>query len=105
MLDLVQASVFAPFVGKTFNLQLEDGSMLPVLLDTLSEKAQYRNPYAPESTRTPFAVYLTAQQATAFLEGLCHIELGEVRLEGVHVSRVAALGRDPNNAYYQIIFN
>ncbi len=105
MLDLVQASVFTPFVGKILDLQLEDGSLLSVLLDTLREKAEYRNPYAPETTRLPFAVYLTAQQATDFLEGPCSIDLGDVRLEGIHVSRVAALGRDPNGAYYQIIFN
>jgi hypothetical protein len=105
MLEHVQASAFIPFTGKTFTLQLEDGSILPVMVDSVREKAEFRNPYASETQRLPFAVYITAQQATGFLEGPCTVELGEVRFEGVYVSRVAALGRDPNSAYYQIIFN
>ncbi len=105
MLEHVQASVFTPFIGKTFNLHLEDGSILPALVDVVREKAEFRNPYAPETQRLPFAVYITAQQATAFSEGPCTVDLGEVQLEGVYVSRVASLGRDPNGAYYQIVFN
>lgn len=87
-------------------MRLPDGGTLPMLIDNVTVKAQHRNPYAPEQQRLPFIVTLTAQQATSFIEGPCTIELEKRgRLEDVYVIRVAALGRDPAGAYFQIVFS
>ncbi|HWW04668.1 DUF6916 family protein [Collimonas sp.] len=106
MLELVDAAYFSPSTGKVCAMQLPDGSMLPVLVDSVNVKSQYRNPYAPEQQRLPFIVTLTAQQTTAFIEGPCAIDLEQRgRLEEVYVLRVAPLGRDPAGAYFQIVFS
>ena len=106
MLEQLDASHFSPLTGKVCDLHLQDGSVLPVMVDSVSTKPQARNPYAPETQRMPFAVTLTAIGPTEFAEGPCTLDLENFgRVEGVYVSRVAALGRDPNGAYYQIIFN
>lgn len=106
MLDLVDASHFTPLIGKVCDLELADRSILPIRIDSVTSKPLTRNPYAPESQRLPFLVTLTATRPTNFIEGPCSIELNNFdRLNGVYVTRVAALGRDPNGAYYQIIFN
>jgi hypothetical protein len=106
MLEQVDAAHFTPFTGKMCDLRLADGSILPMLIDCVTCKPLARNPYAAETQRLPFSVTLTATRATDFIEGPCSIELDNFgRLEGVYVSRVASLGRDPNGAYYQIVFN
>ena len=106
MLELVDAAYFNPSTGKVCALRLPDGSILPVLVDSVNVKAQYRNPYAPEQERLPFIVTLTAQQTTGFIEGPCAIDLEQRgRLEGVYVSRLAPLGRDPGGAYFQMVFS
>lgn len=106
MLELVDAAYFTPSTGQLCTLQLPDGSALPVLVDSVNVKAHYRNPYAPEQQRLPFIVTLTAQQATDFLEGPCAIDLPQrERLEGVYISRLAPLGRDPAGAYFQVVFS
>lgn len=106
MLELVDATYFSLSTGKVCAMQLPDGGMLPVLVDSVNVKEQYRNPYASAQQRLPFIVTLTAQQTTGFIEGPCAIDLEERgRLEGVYVSRVAALGRDPAGAYFQIVFS
>jgi hypothetical protein len=106
MLERIEASDFTPSTGKVCALHLPDGSRLPVLLDEVTVKAQYRNPYAKEGQRLPFIVTLTAQQGTDFIDGPCAFEFEDSRrLEGIDVSRLAPMGRDPAFAYYQIIFN
>ena len=106
MLERIDASHFSPSTGKVCAMQLPDGSRLQVLVDSVSVKPQYRNPYAPETQRLPFSVALISIGATDFVEGQCSLELEDFGLlEGVSVSRVAPLGRDPNVAYYQIVFN
>lgn len=106
MLDLVDASHFNPLTGKVCDVHLPNGSILPMQVDCVTAKPQSRNPYAPATRRMPFSVGLTATQTTEFVEGPCVIDLENFgRLEGVFVARVAPLGRDPNGAYYQIVFN
>lgn len=106
ILELVDAAYFIPSTGQVCALQLPDGSMLPVLVDSVNVKAQYRNPYAPEQHRLPFIVTLSAQQATGFVEGPCAIDLVQRgRLDDVYVSRLAPLGRDPAGAYFQMVFS
>lgn len=106
MLELVDFSHFNALSGEVCDLHLQDGSILPVLVDCVTSKPQSRNPYAPATQRMPFSVYLTATQPTEFIDGPCTIDLENFgRLEGVFVSRVAPLGRDPKVAYYQIVFN
>jgi hypothetical protein len=106
MLEQLDASHFSALTGKVCDLHLQDGSILQVMVDSVSTKPQARNPYAPTTQRMPFSVTLTAVGPTAFAEGPCAIDLETFgRADGIYVSRVAALGRDPNGAYYQIIFN
>lgn len=104
MLDLLEASHFIPLTRKSCTLHLGDGRALQMIVDEVVSKPQSRNPYT--TGRIPFSVYLTAVDASDFLEGPCALDLENFeRLEGIHVSRVAPLGRDPAKAYYQIIFN
>jgi hypothetical protein len=106
MLEQVDASDFTPLTGKRCDLTLADGSILPVLINGVAIKPLARNPYATETQRLPFSVTMTATRETDFIEGPCSISLDNFGcLEGVYVSRVASLGRDPNGAYYQIVFN
>ncbi len=106
MLDRLNAARFLPSEGRVCALHLPDGSSLPIMIDSVSEKPQYRNPYAPEGQRLPFSIAFTAQKPTHFEDGICALELvdGE-KIEGIFVSRVAPLGRDPALAYFQLIFN
>ena len=106
MLDRLNAARFLPSKGKVCALLLPDGGSLQVLIESVDEKPQYRNPYAPEEQRLPFLIAFTAQEPTQFQDGICALELvdGE-KIEGIFISRVAPLGRDPAGAYYQLIFN
>lgn len=106
MLERVEAAHFDPLTGKVCDLHLPDGSTLPVLIDSVTGKPQSRNPYAADTQRMPFSVSLTAQCATGFIEGPCALDLDILgRVDGLYVSRVAPLGRDPAGAYFQIMFN
>jgi len=106
MLENMRAADFESATGKTCTLHLPDGSTLSVVLDSVTEKPQYRNPYAKEGHRLPFSIGLTAQQASDFIDGSCHLEFPDGRrIDGIGTSRVAPLGRDPLLAYYQMIFN
>lgn len=103
MLDRLEAAHFAPLVGRSHTLELADGTRLPVRVDAVTSRPQARMPQAP---REPFVVTLTALAPTAFTDGLCALELPALgRVEGVWINRVAALGRDPAGAYFQIVFN
>jgi hypothetical protein len=106
MLEHIDISDFAAVSGKISTLHLPDGSTLSVKIDNLTSKPQSRNPYAPDTQRIPFSVNMTAQQATDFIGGPCAIDIDpSVRIEGVYVSRVAPLGRDPAGAYFEVVFN
>jgi hypothetical protein len=106
MLDRLEASHFTPLLAQPQQLFLPDGSVLPVRVDGVRENPRSRMPHAAADRRMPFTVTLTALQPTAFLDGLCAIELPELgRVEGIWIGRLAALGRDHAGAYFQIVFN
>jgi hypothetical protein len=106
MLDRVDASHFSPLVGQTCEPKTATGEVLVLRVDTVKTKPLSRMPDAPEEQRVPFSVTLTALHPTAFVDGLCTLDLDNCgRLEGLRISRVAALGRDESQAYFQIIFN
>jgi hypothetical protein len=106
MLDRLEASHFAPLLTQTQPLILPDGHALPVRVDGVHEHPRSRMPGAPVDRRTPFTVTLTALERTAFIDGLCAIELPALgRVEGIWVGRLAALGRDHAGAYFQMVFN
>lgn len=106
MLDRLEATHFAPLQAQPQRLTLPDGSALSVRVDGVSENPRSRMPDAPAGRRTPFTVTLTALEPTAFIDGLCAIDLPELgRVEGIWVGRMAALGRDHAGAYFQIVFN
>ena len=106
MLEQLDASHFHPLLGKIYSLQTTDGSTLQVVIDKVEKNPQARNPFADKITREPFSVYVTSTETTKFEGGLCTFELENVgKIEGLHLSRVASLGRDSSKAYYQIVFN
>lgn len=106
MLDRVDVSHFGPLAGQIFQLKTPDGKELAMMVDGVKLKPYSCMPNAPATQRIPFSVSLTAQQSTAFVDGLCSMELGTLGLlENVFVSRVAPMDCDPSRAYYQIIFN
>lgn len=106
MLDRLEASQFAPLLAQSQQLILPDGKALPVSVDSVREHPRSRMPDAPPDRRLPFTVTLTALEPTAFIDGLCAIDLPNLgRVKDIWVGRMAPLGRDPAGAYFQIIFN
>jgi hypothetical protein len=103
MLQNVTFEHFRALLGSTCTLQLEDGSGLPATITAVEEKPQAR---LSKGHRQPFNVSLNSLHPSAFVDGLCAVELPETgRLEGIYVSRVPPLGRDASLAYYAICFN
>ncbi|QVX14323.1 hypothetical protein DB356_06180 [Pseudomonas congelans] len=103
MLQDVTVEHFQNLLGTTCLLQISNGSRLPVHVASVAEKPQAR---AARQQRMPFNVSLESLEPSEFVEGACAIELPELGLlTGVFVSRVPAMGRDENTAYYCISFN
>ena len=106
MLDRIESNHFSPLIGQTCQLRTPDGDKLTLRVDTVTTKPLSRMPDAPDEQRMPFSVTLTAMQPTTFVDGLCTLELANLgQLQNVWISRVAPLGRDASQAYFQIIFN
>lgn len=103
MLQAVHSHHFQPLLGQTSHLTLPDGSCLPVRIETLEETPRAK---MPNTERMPFSVALNSLEATEFVDGLCALDVPELgRLEGVFVSRVPPMGRDPTVGYFYIAFN
>jgi hypothetical protein len=106
MLDRLTANDFSQATGTTCKLVTPDGSEVAVVVDTVSEKPQYANPYMDKTRRAPFMVTMTSCAPTNFCDGSCDVIFSDgKRLAGIDVLRVAPLGRDPQLAYYQMLFN
>lgn len=102
MLELLEASHFAQLQGCLHAFEIPGGSTLELRVDSVTLKPKSR---ISEQGRMPFTVTLTSAP-TQFIEGLCAVELPSIgRVENIMVSRQAALGRDPQQAYFQILFN
>ncbi|MDI1332879.1 hypothetical protein [Pseudomonas sp.] len=103
MLQQVQSQHFKTLLGKTGSLRLPDGSKLSIHIDTLEETPHSR---MPNSERVPFSVEFNSLEPTAFVDGLCTLELPMLgQVQGIFVSRVPAMGRDPDMGYFYIAFN
>ena len=103
MLQQVQHHHFQTLQGKTGTLRLPDGSDLPIHIDSLEETPRAR---MPNSERMPFSVELTSLKPTAFVDGLCALELPKLgQVKDIFVSRVPAMGRDPGVGYFSIAVN
>lgn len=103
MLQQVQSQHFEALLGKTGMLWLPDGSELPIHINTLEETPRSR---MPNSERVPFSVEFNSLGPTAFVDGLCKLELpGLGRVEDIFVSRVPTMGRDSGVGYFYIAFN
>ncbi|CAN1593687.1 hypothetical protein LOY35_01035 [Pseudomonas sp. B21-028] len=103
MLQAVHSHHFQPLLGQTSHLTLPDGSCLPVRIETLEHAPRAKMPH---TERMPFSVEFNSLQATDFVDGLCALEVPELgRLEGVFVSRIPPMGRDPAVGYFYIAFN
>ncbi|MBX8494594.1 DUF6916 family protein [Pseudomonas cichorii] len=103
MLQNITVEHFRPLLGSTCSLQLDDGSQLPIAISSIDEKPLAR---LSDNQRLPFSISLNSLEPSAFVDGLCALELPELgRLEEIFVSRVPPMGRDANLAYYCISFN
>lgn len=103
MLRSIESQHFQALLKHTTQLHLPDGQVLEVRVESVSENPRGR---IPENPRMPFSVALTSLAPSDFVHGLCAIELADHgRLEGVFVSRVPALGRNPELAYLDVVFN
>jgi hypothetical protein len=103
MLHQVHSHHFQPLLDQTSNLTLPDGSCLPVRIENLEETPRAK---MPNAERMPFSVELNSLEPTAFVDGLCALEVPELgRLEGLFVSRIPPMGRDPAMGYFYIAFN
>ncbi len=99
----VNGNHFRQLLGTPTLLHLEDGSELPVIIESVEDMPKAR---LSANSRMPFGVALSSPQSTAFVDGLCAIDLpGLGRTEGIFVSRAPALGRDASRAYFYISFN
>lgn len=103
MLQDITVEHFRALLGSTCSLQLDDGSQLPIAISSINEKPLAR---VSDSQRLPFSVGVNSLEPSAFVDGLCALELPELgTLESMFVSRVPPMGRDENLAYYCISFN
>ncbi|ROM53091.1 DUF6916 family protein [Pseudomonas rhodesiae] len=103
MLQKVHSHHFKALLGQTRSLTLPDGHRLEVRIEHLEETPKAK---MPNTERMPFHVQLNSLEDTAFVDGLCDLDIPELgRLEGVFVSRVPAAGRDPSRGYFCITFN
>lgn len=103
MLQKVHSHHFQALLGQTRSLTLPDGHSLEVRIEHLEETPKAK---MPNTERMPFNVQLNSLEDTAFVDGLCDLDIPELgRLEGVFVSRVPAAGRDPTRGYFCITFN
>ncbi|MHC8384399.1 DUF6916 family protein [Pseudomonas sp. LB3P14] len=103
MLEQVQSQHFKALLGKTGTLRLPDGSELPIHIDSLEETPRSR---MPKSERMPFSVEFNSLRPTDFVDGLCTLELPELgQVQDIFVSRIPAMGRDPDVGYFYIAFN
>lgn len=103
MLQTVQSEHFQPLMGQPCTLTLPDGSVMPIRIESIRDTPGAR---MPNSSRMPFSVELSSLEPTSFVDGLCELELPAFgRLQGVFVSRVPAMGRDPTLGYFFIAFN
>ncbi|MCY0111070.1 MULTISPECIES: hypothetical protein [Pseudomonas] len=103
MLQSVQSQHFQALLGRIGTLHLPDGSTLQVHIGQLEENPSAKMRY---SERMPFSVELNSVEPTEFVDGLCALELPELgRVQGIFVSRVPPMGRDPQLAYFHITFN
>lgn len=103
MLQAVQSRHFEALQGRVGTLHLPDGSALQIHIGELEEKPLAKMRY---SERTPFSVELSSLEPTEFVDGLCALELPELgRVDGIFVSRVPPMGRDPVLGYFHIVFN
>lgn len=104
MLERIEASHFEQLRGNAHRFEITEGGALELRIDAVTRKPLSRIPGS--EGREPFTVNLTSVSPTRFVEGLCAAELpGIGRVENIRVSRQAALGRDPQLAYFQIMFN
>ncbi|MCJ8203320.1 hypothetical protein [Pseudomonas sp. RGM2987] len=103
MLQEVHSHHFQPLLGQTRNLTLPDGSRLPVRIESLEQTPRAK---MPNAQRMPFSVEFNSLETTEFVDGLCTLEVpGLGRLEGLFVSRIPPMGRDPTVGYFYIAFN
>ncbi|WP_210642300.1 MULTISPECIES: hypothetical protein [unclassified Pseudomonas] len=103
MLEQVHSRHFQPLLGQTSSLTLPDGSSLPVRIESLEETPRSK---MPNTERIPFSVEFNSLESTDFVDGLCALQVPELgRLEGVFVSRIPPMGRDPALGYFYIAFN
>ncbi len=101
MLELLEASHFAQLQGRWHTFEIPDGNTLELRVESVTLKPRAR---ISEKVRMPFTVTLTSAP-TRFIEGLCAVDLPEIGRVEIMVSRQASLGRDPQQAYFQILFN
>ncbi|MDL5592971.1 hypothetical protein QS468_09655 [Bacillus subtilis] len=103
MLQSVQIEHLQPLLGQQRALHLPDGTTLPIQLAHLEEVPSAKMRY---SERMPFCLEFNSLEPTEFVDGLCALELPEFgRVEDIFVSRVPAMGRDPQLGYFCISFN
>lgn len=106
MLNLISADHFRQLQGQVCEFATDRGEKLLLRVDSVNLKPNARMPNAPEQTRVPFAVGLTAVQPTGFMDGGCSVELPQLgQVSHLMVLREAALDRDPKQHYFQILFN
>jgi hypothetical protein len=106
MLHAIAAAHFTALEGQVREFETVDGHRIVLRVDGVKLKPATGFPGEDAGHRTPFTVNLTAVEPTAFVHGLCAVELPELgRVENMMVSRQAALARDPQLAYFQILFN
>jgi hypothetical protein len=106
MLDAIRADHFEPLVGRSLEVAPENGAPVPLTIESVHRHPNGRFPDDSPETREPFSVILRGQVDVPLVDEACALLIPELgRLHGVRVSRIAPLSRDPNAAFFQILFN
>lgn len=103
MLDKICAQDFIANIGQLCRLTSPDGYVFEPVLDSVSERTNFKR---PQDMRSPFTAILKGPLEPSFIEGTFQIEIGaKVLASNVHILRVQPpWGMDLASAYYQIVF-
>jgi hypothetical protein len=104
MLDKLEANDFLPYVGQACEMLAADGSVLPVVLESVVEKPLARNPDSP-NPRIPFSLSLTGPADTNWRDGSYTLRFSGGRdIPGVFVGRILNTSPTPRSCF-QAVFS
>lgn len=107
MLDLYSATidVFAPYLGQTFRLHLEEGDLLLTLAEAGLLTKRQRPNSARFAPRESFSLVWRGPESPFLAQGMYNLSHPNPEIEGIEGLFLTAIGKDGAEILYQSIFN